>query len=95
MSQLPTPTSQIVPLPDYHRGYIDGILDSKNLLEAIANKPVPKEVDTDPRPVSMKDAFAVFKSQFAAIASAFEAKAKEAQRIATNAMLSGGQGGRA
>ncbi len=95
MSQSPTPTRQSVPLPDYHRGYIDGIRDSKKMLEAIASKPVPKEVESDPRPVSMKDAFAVFKAQFGAIANAMEAKAKEAERIATNAMLSGGQGGQA
>ena len=95
MSQSPIATNQTALLPDYHRGYIEGILDSKKLVETLANKPIPPEVETDQRMVSMKVAFEIFKGQFAAIASAMEAKAKEAQRITTNAMLSGGQGGRA
>ncbi len=92
MSQLPTPKVPDVPLTDYIRGYIDGIMDTKKLLETIASKPVPAEVE-NAGPVQMKVAFEVFKEQFAAIASAFEAKANEARRIATNAVLSAGQGG--
>lgn len=77
-------------LPDFHRGYITGIMDTKEMVDALVAKPFDFG-DVDKGAVlTIEAACEIFKTNLEMIGQAIEAKANRAREIATQAMTNQG-----
>lgn len=77
-------------LPDFHRGYITGIRDTKEMVDALVARPFDfGEVDKN-AVLTIEAACEIFKSNLETISQAIEAKANRATEIATQAMTNQG-----
>jgi hypothetical protein len=83
------------PLPDYHRGYVTGILDAKDLLERLSKGVVPTEGLDMNGTIKLRDAIDLFQEQLGNMAQAMQVKADTARDIAQKLMLSPLAGGHA
>lgn len=80
-------------LPDYHNGFIAGLLDAKGLMDKLSQNPMPMNGLEEKSMIKLGDARDVFKSILANISLGIEHKAEEARRHAEMIMTSPKNGG--
>lgn len=81
-------------LPDYHRGYVAGILDSKGLLERLATGVIPTAGLDTSGTIKVQDALDLFQEVLGNLANSMQVKADAARDLAHKMMASPMVGGR-